>query len=142
MNTANRRHRPIVLEDSGLGLIEIMVSMMLLAVISLAVLPTLIGSIKATSQNATIATASQLLSQQLEEARSRDSRCAALANFAAETIAPVVDGRGVSLQPKRDPIVCPSTYPGTVRVRISVVVSGTTQVLASAVSLIFVKTGS
>ena len=129
-------------DDDGFTLIEVVVAMFLLAILALGLIPALLGALKASSQNSTTATASQLVGQQLDDARSRATTCAALQAYQAETIAPVVDARGVSLQPKRSTVVCPGTYPGVATVSVSVTKSGSAVQLASATTYILVTAAS
>ncbi|MHB1234481.1 MAG: type IV pilus modification PilV family protein [Microbacteriaceae bacterium] len=128
--------------QGGFGLIEVVVSMFLFALTAMAFVPVMINSLGLTANTATLSTATQLLNQQIERARSQPATCAALTAFVAETIPPVVDPRGISLQAKRDPVTCPTSYPGTVAVHISVAVTGSSTPLASADSLIFVGRAS
>ncbi len=139
-STTNRRSRHRA--DGGFGLIEVIVSMFLFALTSMAFVPVLINGLGLSASTATLTTATQLLNQQIEQARSQHATCAALTAFVAETIPPVIDQRGVSLQATRDPVTCPVSYPGTVAVRISVAAFGSSTPLASAVNLIFVGAAS
>ena len=56
-------------DDDGFGLIEVVVSMFILAMLSLAFLPMLVTAMKASVTNASVATASQLTASQLELVR-------------------------------------------------------------------------
>ena len=125
-------------DDDGFTLIEVVVAMFLLTILALGLIPSLVGALKASAQNSTIATASQLVGQQLDDARSRAATCGALQAYKIETIAPVVDARGVSLQSKRSSVVCPPTYPGVATVSVYVTKSGKTAQLASATTYILV----
>ncbi|NEN04503.1 type II secretion system protein [Diaminobutyricibacter tongyongensis] len=128
--------------DEGFTLIEVIVAMFLLAIIALGLIPGLVGALKMSALNSTIATASQLVGQQLDDARSRAATCTALQAYQAETIAPVVDARGVSLQPKRTTVVCPPSYPGVVTINVYVTKTGSTFKIASATTYIFVSAAS
>jgi type II secretory pathway pseudopilin PulG len=128
--------------DSGFGMIEIVVSMFLLALIALAFIPVLIQGVRISAVNTSIATATQLVSQNMEQAGSRGTSCADLRSFAAEVVSPTVDKRGVSFKTVRDPITCTGTsadYPKTVPFRVTVTETGSSKVLASAATLILVK---
>lgn len=85
-------------DDEGFGLVEIMVSMVLLGILLMALIPILINSFRVTSKNTTIATATQLVSARLEDARTA-SVAGSCANVKAiiETPKVVSDGRGVPL---------------------------------------------
>ena len=128
--------------DEGFTLIEVVIAMFLLALIALMLVPALIAANKASGRNATLATASQLAAQQIDEARGRAATCAALQAYQAETIASVVDARGVSLQAKRNPITCPSTYPNVATVSVAVTLTGGTTVLASVTTYILLGSAS
>jgi hypothetical protein len=125
-------------DESGLGLIEIVISMFLLALLAVSFLPLVISSFKLTKTNVTIGTASQLVSQQLDLARTQTPTCAGLTAFAAASIATTTDARGVVLQPRRV-VACPGTYPGTATFTADVVESGSTTVLSTATTWIFVS---
>lgn len=128
--------------DAGFSMIEVVVAMFVLMIFALALIPAFITGLRATASNTTLATASQLVGQQIDDARSRTATCAALQAYQAEAIAPVVDARGVSLQPKRTPVTCPASYPGTVTVKVTVSQTGSSTVLASATTYIFVTAAS
>ena len=68
--------------DDGIGLIEIVVSMFLLALVAMAFLPFLIRSFTVTRANTTLATATQLLDRQFVELRAlQPANCAAFTAF-------------------------------------------------------------
>ena len=99
--------------DDGIGLVEIVVSMFLFALMAVAFLPAIIRGYESTRINTTLSTATQLLSGQLEVLRTASGQaCSSLLIFDAT---PVTDDRGVALHPTRT-VTCPSTYPGTARV--------------------------
>lgn len=130
-------------DDAGFTVIEVMVAMLLLVVVALALIPALVAQMRATSTNTTIALASQLVGQQVDDAQSRASTCAALQAYQSETVAPVVDSRGVSLQPRRTvSLPCPSTYPSTIQVQVTVTQTGSSTVLASATTIVLLKAAS
>lgn len=135
------------LED-GFGVIEVIISLSLLAILSISFIPLLVNSIKITGQNTTMATATQIVNQEIEGARAVRSptattpSCLDITNFLQVTLASVTDPRGVTLIPKWDPSACPSNYPGVVRARVSVTRSGQTNPVAQAVTLIFVKSAT
>jgi len=130
--------------DDGFGMIEVVISLFLLSVLAISFIPVLISSWKVTGRNTTIATATQIVNQELEGARAVRSAtattpsCADITQFLQVTLAPVVDPRGVKLQPQWAASTCPVTYPGVVRVEVSVNQAGQTTPIASAVTLIFV----
>jgi type II secretory pathway pseudopilin PulG len=123
-------------------MIEIVVSMFLIALIAVAFIPVLIQGMRISVVNTSIATATQLVTQNMEEARSRGTNCTDLKAFTDQPVSPVVDKRGVSFQAKRDPITCTGTsadYPKTVPFRVKVTETGSTVELASAATLLLVK---
>lgn len=134
--------------ESGFGMIEVMVSLFLLSILSISFIPVLINSIKNTGSNTTIATATQIVNQEIEGARAVRSptstvpSCYDITQFLQVTLAPVTDPRGVVLLPKWDATSCPSSYPGVVRARVSVSRSGQTSPVAQAVTLIYVKSAT
>lgn len=136
------------LSEDGFSILEVVVSMFLLGLLSVAFIPLLLNSWKATAKNTTIATATQIVNQQIEGARAVRSpaatapSCNDVTQFLQVTLAPVKDPRGVTLLPQWDSTTCPSSYPGVVRARVSVTRSGDSTPIASAVTLIFVKSAT
>ena len=130
--------------EDGFGVVEVVVSIFLLSLLSVSFIPLLVNSIKATGKNSTIATATQIVNQEIEGARAVRSptstmpSCLDVTNFLNVTIATVTDPRGVMLLPKWDPTTCPTSYPGVVRARVSVTQAGSPNVVAQAVTLIYV----
>ena len=139
-----RRYPDRLNTDQGFGIIEVVVSMFLLGLLSISFIPLLVNSVKNTGVNTTIATATQIVNQQIEGARAVRSAaatapsCSDMTKFLQVTLAPVIDPRGVTLIPQWDPTTCPATYPGVVRARVTVSRSGISTPVASAVTLIFV----
>jgi type II secretory pathway pseudopilin PulG len=124
-------------QESGIGLIEIVVSMFLIALLAMAFLPLLIQSLKATTTNTSVASATQLVSQQLERVRTVGATCSAITSFASTDPAPVTDDRGVVLSIDRQLVgACPTTFPGTIGFR--VVVSADGESLSDAATRILV----
>lgn len=129
-------------DDSGFGLIEIVVSLMLFALLAIMMLPTLVNSLHSTTRNTSLATATQLVDQQLELARGTADTCAALETFESTPVASVSDERGVTYTAVRT-VNCPaSAYPGTVKVTVSVTASGSANPLAQASTLVYVSAAS
>lgn len=115
--------------------------MFLVALLAIAFLPLLISSLTATRTNTSVATANQLVSQQLEALRSVSTNCASVTSFTTTDPAPVTDDRGVVLTIDRQLVgVCPTTYPGTVKVNVVVTTGG--QTLSNATTLILVKSAT
>lgn len=87
--------------DEGLGLVEIMIALFLLAVLAVSFLPVLIQGLQLSVRNATLSTASQVLNEELDLLSAVDGTCAALAAHLAATPVTVTDERGVSYVPQR-----------------------------------------
>lgn len=137
MKTIRDRLRCTDNRDLGFGLVEIMVSMMLLALLAVAILPTLVGSLKNSAMNATLATATGLVNQQLEDARSHvPSTC----NSLAASDYTVTDTRGVVLKVARTVASCPpGGYPRAISVTVAVTRVDTGAAVSSAGTLVFVE---
>jgi len=134
--------------ESGFGVIEVVISLFLLSILSVSFIPVLVNSIKNTGTNTTIATATQIVNQEIEGVRavrsptSTTPSCYDITQFLQVTLASVTDPRGVILLPKWDATSCPSSYPGVVRARVSVSRSGQANPVAQAVTLIYVKSAT
>ena len=127
--------------EAGIGLIEIVVSMFLIALLAMAFLPLLINSLKASTTNTSASIATQLVGQQLEQLRTVATNCAAVTTFLGTDPAAVTDDRGVILTIDRQLVgACPATYPGTVKVRVTVSSGGS--ILSEASTLVMVVTAS
>lgn len=118
----------------GFGLIEIVVAMLLLAVVSMAVLPLLVQGLQLSALNATVAAATQLANQQVELVRSQ-SLCSAI--VPATT---TVTSQGVTMQVNRTVgTSCPvAGYPIAVPVSVSVSRTAPSAMLATVQTLVFV----
>jgi Tfp pilus assembly protein PilV len=128
----------------GFGIIEIVVSMFILAIISLAALPVLVQGLQLTALNATRSTATQLMQEQLEYARAQEPTCAAIAALNGDA-ASATDPRGVVLKVTRAVSICPSAaaaYPTTVALTVTVRRQSSDALLSSAVTRIYVKKAS
>lgn len=121
--------------EVGFSLIEIIISMFLLALLAMAFLPLLVQGLKQSASNATLATATQLVNGQIELSRSQTT-CSTL----VATSATVVDPRGVSLLVARTVGTCAPTAenPASVPVSVSVTRADTGVVVASASTRVFV----
>lgn len=130
------------------GVIQIVVSMFLLGVLLIFYIALTISPVKVNGMNTTIATATQIVNEQIEVARavrspaSTEPSCQDITTFLQVTPAPMKDPRGVTLVPQWDPTSCPSTYPGVMRVRASVTRIGYSTPVASAATLIFVRSAA
>ena len=122
--------------DDGFGIAEVLVAMFLLAIIAVAIIPILVQGLRLSVTNATIASATQLANQQVEQVRGLTACSAVVASTTSATV------RSVTLQSSRTiGTTCPSStasYPTTVRVSVSVKRTDTNVVLATANTLVFV----
>jgi prepilin-type N-terminal cleavage/methylation domain-containing protein len=137
-------------DEHGFGLVEILVSMTLLAIILAALAPLLVNSVRVSARNATIAYGTQLVNRQIELARSQSTTCADFTTFLQTVPATETDPRGTSLAITRTPApatvsaavaagtwTCP-TATGVQKLAVSVTNVSTGQVLADATTLIAV----
>ena len=132
----------------GFGLIGIVISMFLLGALLVSYIALTIRPVEDIGMNTTIATATQIVNEQIEGARavrspaSTEPSCQDITTFLQVTPAPVKDPRGVTLVPQWEPTSCPTTYPGVIRVRASVTRIGYPTPIASAGALIFVRSAA
>lgn len=125
-------------EESGIGILEVVVAILLLALLVLSFVPVLANSIKLSGRNTTIATASQIVGQQIETARAlrsstaTDPSCADIQAFVSAFQADVLDPRGVKMSTTWTYSGCPSVAPWAVYLTVTVTQTGTTTTLASA----------
>lgn len=128
--------------EQGFGVIEILISMFLIGLLAIAFLPVLITALQVSVRNTTIATATQLVAQELEEVGALGSSCTAIKAFAAVTPSPVADPQG-ALQPHLfldlpPTDVCAAPYLRVLAMRIWITKVGSTVELANADTLILV----
>lgn len=130
-------------QSDGFGIAEVLVAVMLLMVVALSMLPVVIAGLRASGTNVSVATATQLVSEQMDLARNISPTCAAVQTFAAETGGLLwTDPRGVVLEIHREaPTTCPapSSYPAAYRLNTWVTKVGETDKLAEAETRIFIK---
>lgn len=134
-------HRAV--DDQGIGLIEIVVSMLILAALSLSLLPLLINGTRQSARTAAIASASQLVSGQIVLARAQTKTCAAVIATPTVSVGAASIYRDVPLQMRVAAGTCPipaptSAAPGTISYTATVVRSDTGEVLSTATTLIYV----
>lgn len=123
-------------EEAGIGLIEVVVSMFILALIALSILPLLAQGLTQSAKNSSIASATQFVSERLDFPRGVTDTCASVAGRAGtETRA---DARGNPLTLVSVAGACPTSYPGTVSFTTTATRTGTTTALASATILVYV----
>jgi Tfp pilus assembly protein PilV len=135
-----RPRHPNASDETGFGLVEIVISMFLVAVLALAFLPVLAQAAQIASVNAVRASATQIVVQQLEQVGALGSSCSAVKAFAATVPAPVADARG-TLQPHLTLTVpagdvCVEPYLRVVLLRVWVTRVGSSAELASTNTLI------
>jgi type II secretory pathway pseudopilin PulG len=126
--------------ERGVGLIEIVISMFLLALLAMSFFPVLVNGMKTSVLNAKVATASQIVGQQLDLVRAVTNNCASVSAFDDVALAEIPDARGNHFQPNRQVGVCPATYPGVVKVTAWVTEVGQTHRLAEAATLVYLTT--
>lgn len=100
--------------DGGFGLLEVVIAMFLFAIIAMAALPAFATAQRASAQNATIATASQLASRDIESARAAAVTCTGLRTYATASATTTTDPRGLSYSVARSPITCPAAFPAVI----------------------------
>lgn len=132
-------------DDDGLGLVEVVIAMFVMALVAIAFLPFLATSYTAVRQNSVIASATQLLSKQFDELRTLSgldspASCEAYTAFEQRaSAADVVDvpSRNLHLSVDRD-FECPTALPRTADFTIAVKdASGAT--IASATTIVYVR---
>ena len=130
-------------DEVGFGLVEIVISMFLLALLAVAFLPLLIDALRTTVRNATTATATQLVSEQLDAVSLIPRTCAALADFEAASVPTLTDERGTVYTATRSAATCPSTgYPLSVAVTVSVTADSQPGLLVESTTTVIVESAS
>ena len=130
-------------DERGIGIIEIVISMFLIALLILSFLPVLINTNRLSGRNTTMATATQIVNQQIQSARAVTSStstiptCTNMKNFVISPApSAVVDPRGVTLLAVWGLVSCPLVYPGTVLMSVSITQAGYSSPTASAATLV------
>jgi type II secretory pathway pseudopilin PulG len=127
--------------QAGVGLVEILVAMFLLAVMSVAVLPLMIGAVQASATNRDLVAANSLASARLALLQasfpnSTGNSCAAVVATAATGIADP-SGSGATALIKFGS--CPSSYPATVTVTVQAFRPNSTKAVVTLDSAILVS---
>lgn len=122
--------------DDGFGLVEVIVSMVILAVIAIAFLPVLIQGMKQSVANSTLATATQLVNEKLQLAQASGPTCTNVMLVTGEE--DFVDDHGVTIHISTTVGTCPAAT-GTVEVSVTTTRADTSAVLAVADTLVFVQ---
>ncbi len=120
--------------DAGLGLLEIVVSMLMLGLLAIALVPMLVAGLKVSAQNTTLATATQLVATRLQLAQAAGPVCANVAALGG--VSQVTDPRGVVLEVTTVTGLC-TTGARTLPVSASVVRLDTLQTISSASTLVY-----
>lgn len=140
VSTARSTGRGAAQLDAGFGLVEIVVSMFLLALLAVAFLPLLIESLRVSVTNSKVATANQILSEQLDAIALVERTCAAFDAFDSAPISTVTDARGTVYQAARTMTGCPpSAYPAPVSITLTVSVVGDSSIGAKATTSAIVE---
>jgi len=134
MDSTRSIARAIVADDEGLGLMEIVVAMFVLAILALSLLPLLITGMQASVRNTTVAAATQFANDRMAIAEAIAANdplpCEKLEDL-AEIPATMIDARGVELRADSTVGPCPSGT-GTMSVATAVSRIDTGEVLARA----------
>jgi type II secretory pathway pseudopilin PulG len=122
-----------VIRDSGFGMVEVIVSLFLLGLMAIAILPVMISTLRLSSSNISLTTATQLVSEQMDVARGLAPTCVALQTWAAERNGLLItDPRGAVLEIHRQvPATCPTVYPSVLKFTSWVTVDGSTAQVAT-----------
>lgn len=83
--------------DAGIGLIEIIISMFLISLLAIAFIPVIVSALRASELNSTSATATRLVSQAVDDARSRGAADCAAAQL-LNAVTDEVDAQGVTIR--------------------------------------------
>ena len=126
-------------DDKGFGMVEIVISMFLIAVLAVSFLPVLIGALRSSALNVTVATSTQMINEQMDAARGEVSNCHELAAFVAESPPPVVDSQQVELTSARSAGACNDSTLKFAVLTISVTRTDRGTVVATATSLLTVQ---
>ncbi len=138
--TSDARRRDRRNNDAGFGLVEIVVSMFLLALLAVAFLPLLIESLRVSVTNSKVATANQILSEQLDAIALVARTCAAFDAFDSAPIATITDARGTVYQAARAVTGCPpAAYPAPVTITLTVSIVGDASIGAKATTTAIVE---
>ncbi len=123
--------------DAGIGLIEIVISMFLISLLAIAFIPVIVSALRASELNSTSATATRLVSQAIDDARSRGAAdCAAAQLLNATT--QEVDAQGVTITVTTTvPTVANCTAGSAITVTVIAINNADESVLADARTQIF-----
>lgn len=125
--------------ESGFSLVEIVVSMFLIGVLAISVLPVFIQALTASATNITIATATQMVNDQMDLARASVKNCAELTTFVGAVPPPVTDSQKVVLRASRTSSTCSDAQLDAAALTITVTRSDTNAEVAEATTLLSVN---
>jgi type II secretory pathway pseudopilin PulG len=120
--------------DAGVTLLETVVAMFVLMIFAVGVLPILTQSLLQSVHNSELVTATSLASQAIEDARAQTNCSALTALNQTVTARP-----NVILRTVRTIAVCPTTFPATVKVSVTVSNAKTGALEVSLGTLVFVS---
>lgn len=122
--------------EEGFGLIEILISMMLLAMLAVALVPILVQGLQQSASNATLATATQFANDELERVRTWTSCSELSAGSVSNT-----DARGVVLTIATAVGACSATpeNPASVPVTVTVTREDTGVVVTDTTTYLFIS---
>ena len=132
-------------DDAGFGMVEIVVGLFILGVLAISFLPLLWQGLRLSADNATRATAVQIMHDRLEEVRVQSVVCETMRTaLNGSYVSTTVDPRGISFQVTTTIPACPTAttaYPGTSKITVSVRRTDdlTGAPISSASTLVFVK---
>jgi len=131
--------------DAGFGIVEIIISMTIFALLAVAVAPVLLGGVRSSVKMASIATATQLVNDGLEQARRdlRDNPVCPSASAPAQ-VTTAADPRGIVFERRttlRPDTVCDATRRALVSVKVVAVANSPLyragQVVADASTVVY-----
>jgi prepilin-type N-terminal cleavage/methylation domain-containing protein len=136
MTTAARIARG---DQSGFGLVELIVAVAILVIISLSLVPVLANGVKQSAANTTLATASQIANQMIELAAAQPTTCSTFNTYGILSSQTTVDPRGVTLVATNSVAACPTGFPSSRVFTTTVTRQDTGAVLVSASTRVYVS---
>lgn len=128
-------------DDTGIGLIEIVIAMFLIAIMALALLPVFASTLQLSQKNIEIGRAAQIVNEQVNLAAQQaaaTATCSAISTFAVAPNTPVPGIQNTDFRYTRTVSACPATYPATMTITISVTRAADGSHLAGAKTLVSV----
>lgn len=131
-------------DDEGLGLVEIVVAMLVLAALAIAILPLLVQGLQLSARNATLASGLQQVNDRLQAAQDLSPNCSAIRGLYASGPETYTDGRNVVIRITTTVGACPTTAsdPLYVKVTSTAVRLDTGTDIATASTLVYVTRGT